>query len=75
MKINVQCSLLLIDLAFIYNSLNTLSGGKSRLVAPEVPVPPWATETVITPDWRLMRTWYRTSFHMYDENLKKYIIL
>ena len=29
---------------YIYNSLNTLSGGKSYLVAPGVAVPPWATE-------------------------------
>ena len=29
--------------------LNTLSGGKSCLVAPGVAVPPWATETVLSP--------------------------
>ena len=29
--------------------LYTLSGGKSCLVAPGVPVPPWATEIVISP--------------------------
>ena len=29
--------------------LNTLSGGKSCSVAPGVAVPPWATETVISP--------------------------
>ena len=34
---------------YIYNSLNTLSGGKSCLVAPGVAVPPWATETVLSP--------------------------
>ena len=28
--------------------LNTLSDGKSCLVAPGVAIPPWATETVIT---------------------------
>ena len=33
----------------MYNSLNTLSGGKSCLVAPGVAVPPWATETVLSP--------------------------
>ena len=29
--------------------LNTLSGGKSCSVAPGVAVPPWATETVLSP--------------------------
>ena len=29
--------------------LNTLSGGKSGSVAPGVAVPPWATETVLSP--------------------------
>ena len=29
--------------------LNTLPGGKSCLVAPGVAVPPWATETVLSP--------------------------
>ena len=54
---------------YIYDSLNTLSGGKSCLVAPGVAVPPWATENcVITPGWRLMKTWYRTCFHtLYDK--------
>ena len=33
---------------YIYNSLNTLPGGKSCLVAPGVAVPPWATETVLS---------------------------
>ena len=32
----------------IYDSLNTLSGGKSCLVAPGVAVPPWAIETVLS---------------------------
>ena len=45
-----------------------MSGGKSCLVAPGVAVPPWATKTVITPGWQLMRTGYRTCFHtLYDE--------
>ena len=34
---------------YIYNSVNTLSGGKSCLVAPGVTVPPWATEIVLSP--------------------------
>ena len=39
-------------------------------------LPPWATETVITPGWRLMRTWYRTCFHtLYDEKLIYFYIL
>ena len=29
--------------------LNTLAGGKSCSVAPGVAVPPWATETVLSP--------------------------
>ena len=53
---------------YICNSLNTLSGGKSCLVAPRVAIAPWATETVITPVLRLMRTGYRTCFHtLYNE--------
>ena len=61
---NVQCIFL----------LNTLSGGKSCLVAPRVAVPPWANETVLSPWWRLMRTEYHTCFHtLYDE--KKYIYI
>ena len=41
----------LVDLAYIhiYISLNTLSGGKSCMVAPGVVVPTWATETVLSP--------------------------
>ena len=46
-------SLHLIDLAYIciyiYHSLNILSGDKSCLVGPRVAVPPWATETVLSP--------------------------
>ena len=58
----------LIDLAYIYiyiyDSLNTLSGGKSCLVAPGVAVPPWATETVLSPP---EGGWYRASFYtLYD---------
>ena len=34
---------------YIYIFLNTLSGGKSCSVAPGVAVPPWATETVLSP--------------------------
>ena len=34
---------------YIYDSLNTLSGGKNCLVAPGVAVLPWATETVLSP--------------------------
>ena len=31
---------------------------------------------VITPGWRLMRTWYRTCFHtLYDENIYIYIYI
>ena len=41
-------SLILIDLAciyiYIYNIFNTLSAGKGCLVAPGVPVPPWAAD-------------------------------
>ena len=46
--------LLLVDLSYIhiyiyiYIYLNTLSGGKSCLVAPGVAVPLWATETVLS---------------------------
>ena len=47
--------------------LNTLSGGKSCLVVPGVAVPPWATKTVITTGWRLIRAGYCTCFHTYDE--------
>ena len=41
-----------IELIYIYIYiflLNTLSGGKSCLVAPGVAIPPWATETVLSP--------------------------
>ena len=40
---------------YIYNSLNTLSGGKSCLVAPGVAVLPWATKTVLSP---LVGSWW-----------------
>ena len=56
--------------------LNTLSVAKSCLVAPGVAVPPWATETVITPGWRLMRVGYRTCFHtLYDIYIYIYIYI
>ena len=52
-KTNVQCSLCYWLIwriyIYIYNSFNTLFGGKSCLVAPGVAVPPWATETVLSP--------------------------
>ena len=53
-RTNVQCNLCfyLIWCIYIYiyiYILNTLSGGKSFLVAPGVAVPPWATETVLSP--------------------------
>ena len=38
-----------IDFILFYFFLNTLSGGKSCSVAPGVAVPPWATETVLSP--------------------------
>ena len=51
--------------------LNILSGGKSSLLVPGVAVPTLATETVITPGWRLMRARYRTCFLINpDKNLK-----
>ena len=34
---------------YIYNSLNTLSGGKNCFVAPGVAIPLWATETLLSP--------------------------
>ena len=37
------------SIIYIYNSLNTLSSGKSYLVAPGVAVPPWPTETLLSP--------------------------
>ena len=59
----------------IYDSLDTLSGGKSCLVAPGVAVPTWATETVLSPQdggwWGhgIARAFTRCMM----ENKKKYI--
>ena len=67
------------DDIFVYNFSNTLSGGKTYLVAPGVVAPgvvvlPWAIETVLSPlGWRLIRAGYRTYFHtLYDEKIRKY---
>ena len=49
---NVQCNVCLWLIWRIYRYiflLNTLSGGKSCFVAPEVAVLPWGTETVLSP--------------------------
>ena len=58
-RVNIRLGVLLLILKsphiyiyiyiYIYNSLNNLSSGKSCLVAPGVAVPPWATETVLSP--------------------------
>ena len=57
--------------------LNTLSVGKSCLVAPGVASTALSyRNSVITPGWRLMRAGYRTCFHtLYDKNIYIYIYM
>ena len=65
-----------LSLPFYLSLYIYLPGGKSCLVAPGVAVPPWATETVITPGWRLMRAGYCTFFNtLYDEYIYIYIYI
>ena len=69
---NVHCNVCFYVIWRIYRYvflLNTQSGVKSCLVAPGVAVPPWATETVLSPCLVADETETRTRFHtLYDEN-------
>ena len=57
--------------------LNTLSGGKSCSVVPGVAVPPWATETVLSP-WLAAdeaRVSHVLTYVVWKKKKKKYVYI